>query len=335
MIDPHLADEIPEPDRDFDVAISFLNEDHGLATELRDKLGEQLDVFVYSRKQDEVAGTDGIESFRAVFRSRSKLVVVLYRARWGGTFWTRIEKEAIEDRYLNEGPKFLFLIMLDDSPPPVWVTDRLIRFSLKDFGVDGAVGAIKARARDQGSELRRPSIAYRAQKSQELAKFEQRRAEIMRLPEGVHAAAVEAKRLVALVRRHVEELQTAAPALGVEFGADSSQVHEGGIVKTKQVAVAVSYLNRISNVLSEATLTIRELQGNVLLPGESGYYLREPKEVSKVRYTPELTQNLGWCWKDPAGKVHSSEKLAEEAVHRFLALVDRMSQGKLPPIPWD
>lgn len=51
----------------YDVAFPFCNNDLGLATELRDKIGGALDVFVYSSKQEELAGTDGLQTFRATF----------------------------------------------------------------------------------------------------------------------------------------------------------------------------------------------------------------------------------------------------------------------------
>ncbi len=40
-----------------DVAISFLNQDLGVVQELRDRLAPALDVFVYTHKQEDLAGT--------------------------------------------------------------------------------------------------------------------------------------------------------------------------------------------------------------------------------------------------------------------------------------
>ena len=128
------------PERDVDVAISFLNKDLDLAIELRDLLSDSLDVFVYTHRQEELAGTDGLESFRAPFRYRARLVVILYREGWGQTFWTRVEEEAITDRFLKEGREFLFVVMVDDSAPPPWLPDKLVRYNLKDFGVAQAAG---------------------------------------------------------------------------------------------------------------------------------------------------------------------------------------------------
>jgi hypothetical protein len=55
------------------VAISFLSQDIGLATALHNKLQEGLDVFFFPRNQEELAGTDGLESMREKFRHESRL----------------------------------------------------------------------------------------------------------------------------------------------------------------------------------------------------------------------------------------------------------------------
>ena len=51
----------------YDVAISFLFEDQNLAAAIYDKLSEGLKVFFYPRNQEELAGTDGLESMRKPF----------------------------------------------------------------------------------------------------------------------------------------------------------------------------------------------------------------------------------------------------------------------------
>ena len=61
----------------YDVAISFLAEDEVIAVELSELLSEQFSVFVYSKKQEELAGKDGDEAFREVYLREARAVVVL------------------------------------------------------------------------------------------------------------------------------------------------------------------------------------------------------------------------------------------------------------------
>ena len=48
----------------YDVAISFLSKDEPTAAALRDRLSECLSVFFYPRNQEQLAGTDGLETMR-------------------------------------------------------------------------------------------------------------------------------------------------------------------------------------------------------------------------------------------------------------------------------
>jgi hypothetical protein len=46
----------------YDVAISFLSKDSHTAAALNDRLSEGLNVFFFPRRQEELAGTEGLES---------------------------------------------------------------------------------------------------------------------------------------------------------------------------------------------------------------------------------------------------------------------------------
>ncbi|HEV8723307.1 MAG TPA: hypothetical protein VGW77_22035 [Candidatus Binatia bacterium] len=311
-----------------DVAISFANEDLGLAIEIRDRIGGTLDVFVYATKQDEVAGTDGMESFRGVFRSRARLVVILYREKWGTTRWTRIEEEAIKDRFLDEGPGFLFVVMLDNSPPPKWLPDRLIRFMLKDFGIEQAVGAIKARAIERGSVVQRPSVGYLAARAHEKTEFERARTQLMNSEQGVQQVYGQARVLMHTIRDCAEEARSAAPDFQFEFGA----ADDWFVIRTRGVAVHVGYRNPVVNVLSKAKLVLRDLRGAVIMPGENLRYLIQPRELAEVVFTPELTVANGWCWKTQESEPLSNERFAELTLKRFFALVEADAAGELPSL---
>lgn len=63
----------------YDLAISFIAKDEALATQLADQFEGRLRVFLYSRKQKQLAGTDGEKTFNDVFRKqeiKSNLVYV-------------------------------------------------------------------------------------------------------------------------------------------------------------------------------------------------------------------------------------------------------------------
>ena len=69
---------------EYDVAFSFVKEDESIATTLNDLLQDRLSTFLYSKRQEELAGKDGEQSFNDVFNHKSRVVVVIYRNEWGG-----------------------------------------------------------------------------------------------------------------------------------------------------------------------------------------------------------------------------------------------------------
>ena len=77
------VEPVPNDHPKFDVAISFLVKDEPIAAALYRALSETLNVFFFSRKQEELAGTDGMESMRGPFLDGSRVMVVLYREGWG------------------------------------------------------------------------------------------------------------------------------------------------------------------------------------------------------------------------------------------------------------
>ena len=70
-----MADEFK-----YDVALSVLVQDISLATALSDELRETLKVFFFPRNQEELAGTDRLESIRRLFLKEFRLNVVVFRS---------------------------------------------------------------------------------------------------------------------------------------------------------------------------------------------------------------------------------------------------------------
>jgi hypothetical protein len=90
-------------------------------------------------------------SMRMPFLEESRIVVVLYREPWGKTHWTGVEQTAIQEHCLKHGWEGLFFMMLDKtSTPPPWLPHTHVRFNYTDFGLEQAVGAIKARVQERG-----------------------------------------------------------------------------------------------------------------------------------------------------------------------------------------
>ena len=148
---------------EYDVAFSFLAQDEPIAVQLNDLLQSRLRTFVYSGRQDEVAGTDGEKTFNAVFGEQSRLVVVLYRNGWGQTPWSRIEETAIRNRAYEEGYDFVKVIPLDEKATvPRWLPKTQLWLGLNRWGMAGAASVIDARVQELGGQSREETVQGRA-----------------------------------------------------------------------------------------------------------------------------------------------------------------------------
>jgi hypothetical protein len=72
----------------YDVAISFLAKDESIAAAIEAAL-VGLKVFFFPHQQEELIGTNGLESMRDPFL-KARVLVVLYRTPWGETPWTGV-----------------------------------------------------------------------------------------------------------------------------------------------------------------------------------------------------------------------------------------------------
>jgi hypothetical protein len=106
----------------YDIAFSFVKEDEGLATQINDLVQDRYRTFLYSKAQEQLAGTDGEKTFNAVFGKEARIVAVLLRPEWGNTPWTRIEETAIRNRAHDEGYDFTtFIVTEPKTAIPKWL----------------------------------------------------------------------------------------------------------------------------------------------------------------------------------------------------------------------
>src|ERR1700733_4446717 len=193
----------------YDVAISFLAKDESIAGAVNDALSQGLKVFFFPRSQEELAGTDGLESMRTPFLTDSRVNVILFREPWGATPWTRVEETAIKEACLNRGWSSLFFMALDKaSKLPLWVPATLVRFNLSDYGVAQAVGAIKARVQDAGGKIEPPNAMVDARRVQQEAQFLADRSRLFRDQRWIMETVLPAvKAMFASMNRMSEEVR--------------------------------------------------------------------------------------------------------------------------------
>lgn len=315
----------------YDLAISFLHQDEPLALDLHTKLNLNFNVFVYSKKQEEIAGSDGIETFRKAFRSESRIVVVLYRDGWGKTPWTRIEEGAITDRFLKEGWDWLLFIMLDSkSTPPPWLPENRIRLNLEDYGVEQAIGAIKVRLQEKGSQIQKETAIKKAKRVERQVAFRKEKERQFSSAEGVKAVENGFNIIRQVISEIVDDISTDAKGVKIQCGSEKYHC----VIKSNSVSIAVNWRPRYANDLHNSPLTIIEFNGRLLLPHEQGIPVFEPKKLSSYIFEPDMTPDMNWCWRAQFSdkEYYSHSELADFTLKILLELIDRADKGEIPPI---
>jgi hypothetical protein len=313
---------------EYDIAISFLSQDMAIAAAFRDRLNEGLKVFFYPRNQEELAGTDGLESMRTLFLDRSRVAMVLYREPWGKTPWTRIEETAIKERCLDQGWHSLFFVMLDKgSTPPIWLPQTHIRFSYADFGLEQAIGAIKMRVQECGGTITPPTALSRAATVQEEALYlEDRR--WLKSSKGILAINDQILSVYAEIEEVCKEIKNTR-GLTFRVGSNAGRC----VLTDNRVTLMISWQQLFSNSIEDCALRVVEFNAQLALPEERPlmYLWSEPSAINETRFLPELSRTRELCWVDPAKPTEllAPKALAEKCVIMFLDLVARANEGKI------
>jgi len=311
----------------YDVAISFLTQDEATAAAIYQKLSEGLEVFFYPRNQEELAGTDGQESMRKPFYDESRLMVVLYRERWGKTPWTRVEETAIKEACLAHGWERLLFVVLDQSSvPPAWLPRTHIRLNFQAYGLEQTVGAIKARVQEQGGQYLPLTPLKRAQmlKAEEDFRYDKGR---MNSPQGIEAILDSVSELFTEIKRQCDEVN-AQGLIQIRCGIDN-QFHSCGITDG-QVGLSVNWNQLYPNSLEPSGLAVREFDGGFHFPtpGATFVVVNPPREMRKTTYSPDLSLAREYGWKEDGGdEFLSSAALAERCVIQFMDWVERHAAG--------
>ncbi|MFZ1007120.1 MAG: hypothetical protein WAN65_09800 [Candidatus Sulfotelmatobacter sp.] len=306
----------------YDVAISFLSTDEPIAAALYEALGDGFQVFFYPRKQENLAGRDGMEAMRTPFLRDSRVVVVLYRMPWGETPWTRVEQAAIEDGCLSDGWKRLFFMMLDKtSEPPKWVPDAYVRFNYADFGLEQAVGAIKARVQERGGTIAPVTAIERA----ELARLETeylREKEQYCSPTGRDLLRQKTQELYSTIKRLCDEITTSGISV-IEIASDGRGCH----LRNGRVSLAAF----LDDSYPKTSLSVSEFDKRLPFGGEFlSHPSGPPTKIFETRFLPELSRARegGWIEEGERSRFLSSDALADKIVGRFVDLAARADRGE-------
>ena len=321
----------------YDVAISFLYQDLALAQALHDQLSKDLKVFFFPRNQEELAGSDGLESMRAPFRSQSRLNVVLYRPKWGNTPWTGVEEAAVKDSCLATSFKSVFFFVIEPTTDlPTWLPETHIRFNYADFTLEQAVGAINAKVQKRGGhfEPMTPLKKLAQLQVEEAYQLDRRR---ISSSEGLQRIYQNVELLFAEISAQLEDMN-ANGHLNVQH---QTHVRPGDTIQSfilgiQRVGMTIVWFQRSAYSLNEdSALIVRELPVNAIIP-PGHMRVKEPEPLKEDLYDPDISRTGDYVWKMRKGQKEliSSRDLATRLVLQFLNLLERDRAGKITRKDW-
>jgi TIR domain len=313
----------------YDVAISFLSRDEPKAEAIYWKLSEGLQVFFFPRGQEELVGTDSLESMRKPFFDGSRVMLVLYREAWGKTPWTRVEHAAIKEACRLYGLRRLFFIVLDEETAlPLWLPQYFVCFNFEDYGLEQIVGAIKARVQENGGQYLPLTPRKRAEKFKADELFRQDKSR-MDSEQGRAAIFNSVVRLFQEIDQQCEIIN-AQGYLQIRCGADL-KIQVCGMTNGA-VGLTVSWQQPYPNVLDGSSLLIRQYRGGLILPDEGAgpIDLDPTRLVGEAKYLPDLSlaREYGWRQESMIDFV-SSAALGEQCVIQLMNLANRYATGEL------
>ena len=321
----------------YDVAISFLYQDLALAQALYNDLSKELGVFFFPRNQEELAGSDGLESMREPFRNQSRLNVVLYRPKWGKTPWTGVEEIAVKESCLATSYKSIFFFVIEPtSEIPTWLPETHVRFNFADFTLEQAVGAIKARVQERGGHFK-PMTPSRKVALLRVEEEYQRDRRQINSQEGMQKIQQNVESLFAEMAAQLEDVNASghlniSHQIKVRFG----DMEQYCLLGMQRLGMSVVWFQRYSNMLGDDSgLIVRELNEHAIVP-PGHMRLQQPDVLKEEKYDPDISRVRAYVWKSQKckGEMVTSRDLASKLVLQFLDLVERDRAGKVKRKGW-
>ena len=303
-----LSEKMKESPYKYDIAFSFLAEDEVLATELNDLLQDRLKIFLYSKKQKELAGTDGEKTFNKAFGEESRLVVVLYRTGWGESTWTRIEQTAIRNRAFEEGYNFVIFIPLNEpATVPKWLPKNQLWVGLKRWGSSGAASVIEARVQELGGTPHEETVEERAKRLERTLNFKEMRKQFVNSHDGVNRSNAEFSILGDEIKHLLEIIKKSTTSIRYTIKRADRQI----VILGSHAGLGIYWEYKYANSLDGSKLEVVIFEGHPPFPGVNHWDRPIRKKSQEFEFDLLKQDSPGWRCKYHEKREFDSKSLAE------------------------
>lgn len=296
---------------EYDIAISFLQEDEQLALNLLAELKSQFDVFIYSKRQDKLAGTDGQNTFTDIFSKKSRAVLVLYRENWGKTKWTRVEETAIKTRWFNDGHDFLLLIPIEESKPPKWFPEVMIYYDYKTFGFKGLPPVIYSHLKRNGAKEKEISLNSKIERIEREKKFIKELNEYLLSSSADQEFKIQIQRIFDFLEKKCKEINSNFETMRFEV------IKSGNKSMVRHNDFELNFTHRTNFISTQKTSDIifqlfKGYHVGYLSPDEKPSLLREENFLM----SKDRIGNI--IWKSEYGEHYLTEELVEKKLEEII-----------------
>lgn len=291
---------------------------------------DRIHTFIYSNKQEELVGKDGIDEFSDIFYKKSRLVIILYREKWGNTPWTRIEETAIKNRCLDEGWDFSILIPLDENKAtPKYFPKSRIWLNFDRYGYQGAASFIESKLTEIGGKIEEDNAITKAERFKKRKEFENKLNTYMLNSQAVEDSREEFTKLKEESAKYSDEIFKDMPP-GFKTNKDFNHF----IVYYNPYQLEIIWKQFSSNMIDDAYLLIQFVKFEKI---EDHFQTKlKPRIIESSKYFFTKDYNWNSCWKkenDNSTFIYTNN-LKESLFNRLLGYIDGSNKEPINTNIW-
>lgn len=146
-----------EPTYDFDIAVSFAGEDREYVNDVVSRLkAADVQVFYDQDQAAEMWGENLVDFLQAVYHHRARYAILFISRHYVEKKWPGHERQAAQDRALQETSPYILPVRLDDSVLP-GLNTTIGYLDARYIGVDGLIAAVLQKL-GSGSQALAPPV---------------------------------------------------------------------------------------------------------------------------------------------------------------------------------
>jgi len=325
-----MANDAGHTSYKYDLAFSLCDEDLPFAERIYRGLSERFSLFLYSEDKKTLEFQNGVIRLSNVYRKEARAVIVIWRAKWGQSRWTRLEQEVLTDRLLSTTAAFILLVKMESGETPSWIPSSYIYRMQEGWELGTLVETIAGKVNQLGGEIHELTPVELAAKHQAERNWKTKREQLLLGQDAQDALVRETQKCYALLKTQVQEINGMSASSEevrdrpMEF---EEQPHTVNVIKYPCCTLFNDY-DDAGGVPFIRRMNIQQFDGVVGLYGTRGSSV-ELAVKQRDKYGLDVDQFGNWFWRHlKSNRAVTSERLVAEALSYLLKRSNDFLLGK-------